>query len=308
MKDEREVDSQQLSRSASSCGDEGSSKSTMNSSWASLSDPINDAKIAMAAVYDDRPAPPRSPAKKLKKHLRTGFRIFASMSYKNLREPEAKWKRSPMPAKEDVFRRGDEPYSVLWIDDDDVIGCMLCQVPFGMYFRRHHCRTCGDAVCSDCSKAREEVYGLEGKHHRVCDACLFNGVWVRPHRGARSMPDKGSASRGQPEDDEEDSRVASNQLDDDNNERTTSASGVASCSVLTDSLPAISSTTTTEWVANFDAPFNVPPSSPTPEAAYKQVCADGAGTIAHLMTVAQGNDGDDDGDLVDPCCRCCTVS
>ncbi|ETW01930.1 hypothetical protein, variant 6 [Aphanomyces invadans] len=126
------------------------------------------------------PAPEKeeSPAKKFKKHLRQGFRLLSNASYKDLREPEMQWKRVPAPPKD---RRTDEPYTVWWVDDDALVGCMICHVPFGMYFRRHHCRSCGDIVCSDCSKARKDVYGLDGLH-RVCDACMVDGTWVQPQR------------------------------------------------------------------------------------------------------------------------------
>ncbi|ETV73779.1 hypothetical protein H257_11470 [Aphanomyces astaci] len=118
-----------------------------------------------------------SPTKKIKKHLRQGFRLFANASYKDLREPEMQWNRVPAPPKDP---RSDEPYAVWWVEDEGLLGCMICHVPFGMYFRRHHCRSCGDVVCSDCSKARKEIPGLLGSSHRVCDACMCDGTWVQP--------------------------------------------------------------------------------------------------------------------------------
>ncbi|KAG9415466.1 hypothetical protein AC1031_008910 [Aphanomyces cochlioides] len=114
-------------------------------------------------------------SRRIKKHFRHGVRLVSNASYKGLREPEMKWRRVEAPTK---HRREDQVYSVLWVDDDALTGCMLCQVPFGMYFRRHHCHSCGDVVCSDCSKAREEIYGLTGVH-RVCDVCMANGLWMQ---------------------------------------------------------------------------------------------------------------------------------
>ncbi|ETW01929.1 hypothetical protein, variant 4 [Aphanomyces invadans] len=142
------------------------------------------------------PAPEKeeSPAKKFKKHLRQGFRLLSNASYKDLREPEMQWKRVPAPPKD---RRTDEPYTVWWVDDDALVGCMICHVPFGMYFRRHHCRSCGDIVCSDCSKARKDVYGLDGLH-RVCDACMVDGTWVQPQRQRSIVDDAAGDDRVQP--------------------------------------------------------------------------------------------------------------
>ncbi|KAH9115135.1 hypothetical protein LEN26_000901 [Aphanomyces euteiches] len=114
-------------------------------------------------------------SRRIKKHFRHGVRLVSNASYKGLREPEMKWRRVEAPTK---HRREDQVYSVLWVDDDALTGCMLCQVPFGMYFRRHHCHSCGDVVCSDCSKARQEIYGLTGVH-RVCDVCMVNGLWMQ---------------------------------------------------------------------------------------------------------------------------------
>lgn len=74
-----------------------------------------------------------------------------------------------------------ESYEVMWVKDEEVDNCMICQYPFGFWNRRHHCRACGNVVCSTCSNARREVFGLLG-YHRVCDECLGNGVWKDPHQ------------------------------------------------------------------------------------------------------------------------------
>ena len=41
-------------------------------------------------------------------------------------------------------------YSVPWIVDGDVGGCLLCSAPFTVFRRRHHCRACGILICSSC--------------------------------------------------------------------------------------------------------------------------------------------------------------
>ena len=39
-----------------------------------------------------------------------------------------------------------------WITDADITGCMLCEKQFGVFSRKHHCRSCGWAVCAGCSE------------------------------------------------------------------------------------------------------------------------------------------------------------
>lgn len=38
-----------------------------------------------------------------------------------------------------------------WASDKAVKECMHCQAPFSLFRRRHHCRKCGDCVCSACA-------------------------------------------------------------------------------------------------------------------------------------------------------------
>ncbi|ETW01924.1 hypothetical protein H310_06469 [Aphanomyces invadans] len=72
-----------------------------------------------------------------------------------------------------------EDYCVVWTRNEEVSGCMVCNTKFTLFLRRHHCRSCGDVVCGHCAESKREVYGLVGMH-RVCDACLTNGVWMDP--------------------------------------------------------------------------------------------------------------------------------
>lgn len=38
-----------------------------------------------------------------------------------------------------------------WVEDKNAIKCPLCNGTFGMLFRKHHCRVCGDVFCGTCS-------------------------------------------------------------------------------------------------------------------------------------------------------------
>lgn len=75
-----------------------------------------------------------------------------------------------------------------WQNDDESNVCMRCRAPFSLWRRRHHCRMCGQLVCSSCSQSTRVGYAhhLEnnllvtsldtpiyhsGSCHRVCVVC-----------------------------------------------------------------------------------------------------------------------------------------
>lgn len=39
----------------------------------------------------------------------------------------------------------------LWVPNDLETQCFRCPVRFGFFIRKHHCRNCGNIVCSTCS-------------------------------------------------------------------------------------------------------------------------------------------------------------
>ncbi|CAH0485678.1 unnamed protein product [Peronospora farinosa] len=62
-----------------------------------------------------------------------------------------------------------------WVNDAQRTNCSLCTQSFGMLKRRHHCRVCGEVVCSACTvfkmvKGDQDVAAKV----RVCKACLAN--------------------------------------------------------------------------------------------------------------------------------------
>ncbi|KAF0684608.1 Aste57867_23412 [Aphanomyces stellatus] len=57
---------------------------------------------------------------------------------------------------------------VKWVDDAEAPTCHVCAVPFSLIKRRHHCRQCGNVICSNCS---EFVPTPDSKPTRVCTAC-----------------------------------------------------------------------------------------------------------------------------------------
>jgi hypothetical protein len=62
-------------------------------------------------------------------------------------------------------------------DPDSLMHCTLCETPFTLFYRRHHCRTCGALICSTCSRFKMLKYGgghageSKEKEKRVCIKC-----------------------------------------------------------------------------------------------------------------------------------------
>ncbi|KAG0497773.1 hypothetical protein HPP92_002177 [Vanilla planifolia] len=60
-----------------------------------------------------------------------------------------------------------------WVPDEAVSQCTSCAVAFGAFYRRHHCRNCGDIFCDKCSLGRIALTADENALPvRVCDKCL----------------------------------------------------------------------------------------------------------------------------------------
>jgi hypothetical protein len=58
----------------------------------------------------------------------------------------------------------------VWVPDSEVTKCTLCGEKFLIIRRKHHCRQCGNIICSDCSKKKKDIPG-QGIQ-RVCDSCF----------------------------------------------------------------------------------------------------------------------------------------
>lgn len=70
----------------------------------------------------------------------------------------------------------DSSYNVAWIRDKHIHTCMLCEIPFSMMNRKHHCRVCGFIICGHCSRNRSKLteldaLGVERNGSRCCDKC-----------------------------------------------------------------------------------------------------------------------------------------
>jgi hypothetical protein len=64
------------------------------------------------------------------------------------------------------------PNAPTWLPDDEVAACMGCDEPFGIKYRRHHCRHCGNILCQKCTTKRTTIPHLQyTKPMRVCETC-----------------------------------------------------------------------------------------------------------------------------------------
>ncbi|KAG0716251.1 Zinc finger FYVE domain-containing protein 1 [Chionoecetes opilio] len=60
-----------------------------------------------------------------------------------------------------------------WVADDLISQCVVCEAKFGPRLPLHHCRACGQGVCSPCSSKLRSVKERGWDHPvRVCDNCI----------------------------------------------------------------------------------------------------------------------------------------
>ena len=64
-----------------------------------------------------------------------------------------------------------------WINDTDRVGCGLCDRKFNPFLRKHHCRACGEIICSKCSRFKQvRVAKMGVVTIRSCLTCIFKAV------------------------------------------------------------------------------------------------------------------------------------
>jgi len=64
----------------------------------------------------------------------------------------------------------------IWVPDADVDKCMICSSSFTMIRRKHHCRNCGKAVCSNCSSNKIYMPNISRNILRACDNCYEESI------------------------------------------------------------------------------------------------------------------------------------
>lgn len=71
-----------------------------------------------------------------------------------------------------LFQPGQLAAKKEWVSDESRTNCSLCVQSFGMLKRRHHCRVCGEVVCSTCTVFKQVSDQDLAAKVRVCKACL----------------------------------------------------------------------------------------------------------------------------------------
>ncbi|XP_030369975.1 RUN and FYVE domain-containing protein 2 isoform X3 [Scaptodrosophila lebanonensis] len=67
----------------------------------------------------------------------------------------------------------------IWAPDSIATNCLACDREFNLTRRKHHCRSCGEIFCKNCSEhtlALLNDQGQPGKPVRVCNACYINAT------------------------------------------------------------------------------------------------------------------------------------
>ncbi|CAB3364855.1 Hypothetical predicted protein [Cloeon dipterum] len=57
-----------------------------------------------------------------------------------------------------------------WAKDSEAVECFACHTAFNLTKRKHHCRSCGEIFCNDCSDNQMPLPS-SAKPVRVCDEC-----------------------------------------------------------------------------------------------------------------------------------------
>ncbi|XP_055857671.1 zinc finger FYVE domain-containing protein 9 isoform X2 [Episyrphus balteatus] len=61
----------------------------------------------------------------------------------------------------------------IWVPDQEANACMQCQHKFTLLKRRHHCRACGQVLCSVCCSQKFKLEFLSNLESRVCVQCFL---------------------------------------------------------------------------------------------------------------------------------------
>jgi len=90
-----------------------------------------------------------------------------------------------------LFSGGPAP---VWQSDHSSKDCQLCHRKFTMFYRRHHCRFCGELVCNNCSLKRLMVpmknNPKKKEARRICDRCVKD---FKDQKGSRPSESSGGS-------------------------------------------------------------------------------------------------------------------
>jgi hypothetical protein len=64
-----------------------------------------------------------------------------------------------------------------WVLASEVSFCMVCASGFGMFNKKHHCRSCGHVVCHSCSNYNATIIEISSLGPmRICKQCFSGRV------------------------------------------------------------------------------------------------------------------------------------
>lgn len=73
-------------------------------------------------------------------------------------EPQRQVQQDRFPSMAPVQDGGNSYINLPeWQPDSDVHNCPICETPFTFWYRKHHCRRCGQVVCAPCSPHRVTI-------------------------------------------------------------------------------------------------------------------------------------------------------
>ncbi|KAM0713708.1 hypothetical protein Q7P37_010670 [Cladosporium fusiforme] len=84
-----------------------------------------------------------------------------------------------------------------WKPNESAESCALCSTAFTWYFRKHHCRRCGDVVCAShltrtVPLDQNARYNPNGTESKSCDACFRAWRTIKKLRHSRTSSLSGS--------------------------------------------------------------------------------------------------------------------
>lgn len=119
---------------------------------------------------EQAPPPPPSPEPKNQPEvLHTDPPSTSSSSSDNNSELEANLSNEVVAASSSSTTLGQvQPY---WIPDAVTNSCMQCANRFSLIKRRHHCRCCGQVLCSACCSMKTRLFYSGPEPVRICLTC-----------------------------------------------------------------------------------------------------------------------------------------
>lgn len=107
-------------------------------------------------------------------------------------------------SEEDLGEVTGTPTTAHWKPDESSSSCFICNESFTWFFRRHHCRRCGNLVCDNHIKFSVPLdqnarYHPQGTTSKACKPCFDGWKVVRKlqqHSRANSIAESSNSSQG----------------------------------------------------------------------------------------------------------------